>query len=227
MTTYNTLYETMNSVFSSMYVDTVALLPTIMLAAIIVMFGFAFGDLARKIVDRLIKKVRVDEALVATGIHTAIEKSGYKLNSGYFIGTLIKWFVITATFIVALDLLNLHVATEFMRSMVLGFLPNVIVATLILFGAIILAHVVEKAIVAATTAMSFKLPALLGKVAKYAILTFATLAVLNQLQIAAELVQMLFGALVFAVALAFGIAFGLGGKDAAGRAIDSLSHPKE
>lgn len=208
--------------FQSMWNELMVAAPSILFAIIIIIVGFIVGGFGKRLVMHLIEKLRIDEAINKTGAQSIVERAGYTLNTGVFLGTLVKWFVVTAFFVVALDAVNLHMATEFLRDMVLGYLPRVFVATVILFGAIILAHVVEKGVVAAGKAANFRASAFLGRFAKIAILTSAVLAALNQLQIATELVQMLFGGIVFALALALGLSFGLGGKETASRYIDSI-----
>ena len=201
--------------------------PSILFAIAILIVGFIVGGFGKKVVMHILEKLRVDEAIKKTGAQVIVERAGYTLNTGVFLGTLVKWFVVTVFFVVALDAVNLHMATEFLRDMVLGYLPRVFVATVILFGAIILAHVVEKGVVAAAKSARFHASEFLGRFAKIAILTSAVLAALSQLQIATALVEMLFGGIVFALALALGLAFGLGGKDAAARYIDSVVTSKK
>ena len=77
--------------------------------------------------------------------------------------------------------------------------------------------------VGSARAANFKSPDFLGRFAKYAILVFTGLAVLSQLDIAADLVEMLFAGMVFAISLALGLSFGLGGKEAAARYIESAT----
>lgn len=167
--------------------------------------------------------LKIDKALDAAGVDTLTERAGYKLNSGVFVGTLVKWFIIIVFFVAALDILNLNQATAFLSTVVLGYLPQVIVAVLILFGGFILASFMEKLVVAGVKATNVASPELLGKFARYAILIFTVLAALNQLAIAPELVQLLFAGLVFGCSLAFGLAFGLGGRDAAAEYLKKMS----
>ena len=141
-------------------------------------------------------------------------------------GTLVKWFVIIVFFVAALDILNLDQATAFLNGIVLSYLPQVIVAVLILFGGFILASVIEKVVVAAVKASSMGSASMLGRFSYFAIIMFTALAALNQLQIAPELVQLLFAGLVFGLALAFGLAFGLGGRDAAAHYLKHVTGAK-
>ena len=212
--------EVLQVSFQGMWLEVTALTPKLILAAIIILLGIITAAVLKKFVRTVADRLQIDAALAAAGLTTYTEKTGYSLNVGGFIGTLIKWFVLVLFFVVALDVLGLDEATTFLRDVVLGYLPNVIVATIILFGAIVIANAVSKSIRVAAEAARVQHALLLSKFAKVAIIIFAILAALNQLKIAPELVQMLFAGVVFALSLALGLAFGLGGKSTAAAYLD-------
>ena len=112
--------------------------------------------------------------------------------------------------------------TIFLQQVVLLYLPQVIVAVLILVLAAIVAEAAKNIIAGSARAAGAHSGNLAGTVAKYAIWTTAVLAVLNQLGVATEFVQTLFTGIVVAIALGFGLAFGLGGKEAAARTIERV-----
>lgn len=200
-----------------------SIIPQIVIALVVLIVGWIIANLLKKVVMSVFGTLKIDKALDAAGVDTLTERAGYKLNSGVFVGTLVKWFIIIVFFVAALDILNLNQATAFLSTVVLGYLPQVIVAVLILFGGFILASFMEKLVVAGVKATNVASPELLGKFARYAILIFTVLAALNQLAIAPELVQLLFAGLVFGCSLAFGLAFGLGGRDAAAEYLKKMS----
>lgn len=212
--------------FQALWVEVVAFLPQLVVALAILIAGWIIGGVLKRVVERISKTLKVNDLLAAAGADVLATRAGYKLNAGVFVGTLVKWFVIVVFFVAALDVLRLDQVTSFLSEVVLGYLPRVIVAVLILFGAVIVANVVEKSVEAAARAADFSAPAFLGNFARYAIIVFAVLAVLSQLQIAPRLVEMLFAGFVFAAALALGLSFGLGGRDAAGRYISNMTKSK-
>ena len=210
--------------FQTIWVEFISVLPQIVVALIILLAGWIIGGVLKSVVISVFKTLKIDAALDAAGVDHLTEKAGYKLNSGRFVGALVKWFVIIVFFVAALDILNLDQVTSFLSQIVLGYLPLVIVSVLILFGGFILASFVEKLVVAGGRATNFASSTLLSKFAYYAIIIFTVLAALNQLQIAPELVQMLFGGLVFGLSLAFGLAFGLGGREEAARYLRGMAN---
>jgi small-conductance mechanosensitive channel len=216
---FNTLGESTNSLWGAvtMYV------PSVLLALLVLIIGWIVAGMLKGAVMKFFKVFKLNEALDAAGLDTLTERAGHKLNAGYFMGTLVKWFVIAVFFVAALDILGLNQVTFFIRDVVLGYLPKVIVAVLILMVAMIVAKAASGAVAAAIRAGGTHQPVFFEKLTYYSIVTFAVLAALNQLEIAPELVQTLFMGVVFALALALGLSFGLGGKDAAARYIDDLT----
>lgn len=209
--------------FQSLWIEVVSFLPQIVIAILVLIVGWIIGAVLKHVVEKVFETLKVNQLLNSAGVDTLAERAGYKLKAGAFVGALVKWFVIVVFFVAALDVLNLDQVNEFFRNEVLNYLPRVIVAVLILFGAMIIANILHKSVEAAARAAGFAAAELLGNVARYAIILFAVLAALSQLQIAPNLVEMLFAGFVFAAALALGLAFGLGGKEAASRYIEKMS----
>ena len=209
--------------FQKMWIEITQFLPEILLALLMVLIGWMLGSILKAAVEKLFTSLNIDGALKAANVDDLVAKTGYKLKSGEFVGTLMKWFVIIVFFVVALDILRLDQVTIFFRDVVLGYLPKVIVAVLILLVATAIANVSGKSVTGAAKAAGFKAADLVGSLTRYAILVFAVLAAMNQLEIAPELVQTLFMGIVFATALATGLAFGLGGKNAASKYIESIT----
>ena len=213
--------------FQSLWVEIVAYMPQILIALLIIIFGWIVGGVLKRVIEKVFATLKINTLLNAAGADDLAQRAGYQLKAGAFVGALVKWFVIIVFFVAALDVLNLDQVTVFFRDVVLGYLPQVIVAVLILFGVMIIANIVDKTVSAGTRAAGFGAPELLGTFARYAIILFGILAIMSQLEIAPDLAQMLFAGLVFATSLAFGLAFGLGGRDAAGRYIDKMTKGRD
>lgn len=217
------LFGVIEMSFYSLWNDVLAYLPSVLIAIIVLIVGWILAGSLKVVIESVFTKLKVNDALDKAGVDTLAQKAGYKLKAGQFVGTLVKWFVILVFFVAALEILRLDQVTVFFREVVLGYLPQVIVSVLILLVSTIVANVASASVVAAARAADFKTAEMLGSVTRYAILVFAVLAVLNQLNIAQELVQTLFMGFVFAASLAFGLSFGLGGKDAAQKYIAEMT----
>ena len=217
------VFQTLEMSYRNLSNDVFSFLPELLLAVLILIVGWIIGAMLQGIVERLFKALKVYEALDAAGVDKLTERAGYPLKAGVFVGALVKWFVIIVFFVAALDILGLDQVTYFFRDVVLGYLPRVIVAVLILLVAAAVANVAAASVSGAARAAEFAAHELLGTITRYAIIFFAILAAMSQLEIAPELVQTLFMGIVFGASLAFGLAFGLGGKEAAARYINKMN----
>lgn len=217
------LFTTLEESFRGLWNDVLQFLPEILLAAVVVIIGWIIGGLLKGLIERIFTKLRVNEALDAAGVDKLTDRAGYKLKAGFFVGTLVKWFVILVFIVAALEILNLDQVNVFFRDVVLGYLPKVIVAVLILLIATVVANVASASVSAGSRAAGFGASDMLASLTRYAILVFAVLAAMSQLEIAPEMVQTLFTGIVFAAALATGLAFGLGGKEAAAKYVSEMT----
>lgn len=198
--------------------------PTLLIAVIIFAIGWILASLVEKLIETLFKSFKVDAALKSAGLEEVVERSGHKLNSGRFIGSLVKWFVIVVFLIASFDVLGLSQVNSFLKDVVLSYLPQVIVAVLVLMVSVVIAEAMQKLVVASAKAAHVRSAHLLGVTTKWAIWIFAILTALYHLGIAPALIQTVFMGVVVALALAVGLAFGLGGKDAAARALEKTIH---
>ncbi len=117
--------------------------------------------------------------------------------------------------VASLEVLGLTQVNTFLQQVVLLYLPRVIVAVLILLVAVVIASAMQRVVVGAAKAADIRSANFLGSVTKWSIWVFAVLMALFQLGIAAPFVQTLFTGVVVALSIGFGLAFGLGGQDAA------------
>jgi len=219
---YN-LFSSIEHSLVSLWIGVIQFLPQLIIALVVLVIGWIVGGFLGGLVRKLFRNFGIDEALDEAGLDNLSDKAGYAFRPGVFVGSLVKWFIILAFAVVALDILRLQEVTTFMREVVLGYLPQVFVAVLILFAAMLIANIAEKSLVAALRARGSSKPEMFGKIGRYLVIGFGIMAAMNQLQIADELVLTLFTGIVFALSLALGLAFGLGGKDAAGRYIDHVT----
>jgi hypothetical protein len=218
---FQNLSASINESFSGLLDGMIIFLPKLIVSILIIIVGWLIGALISKAVNQLVKALRVDKALEAAGAKELVRKGGFELNSGVFIGELIKWFVIVVSFVTVFDIMGLEDVNIVMRGL-LSYIPQVISAVLILLVAAVVAPALQKTVVASAKAAGFASASLLGAITKWSIWGFGFLAALFQLNIAATFIQTLFTGLIVALSLGLGISFGLGGKEAAKDCIDNL-----
>lgn len=219
---FTTWADVLSQSFQSLFYGLVTFIPNLVVAIVIFVVGWLVGVGLGRVVTQIVNSLRVDQALRSTGIESVLSRAGFELSSGKFLGFLVEWFFIIVFLVAALDVLHLTTVNLFISEIVLGYLPQVIVAVLILLVAAVVADAAERIVIGSAKAASIRSAGFLGKVARYAIWIFAFLAALAQLNVATAFVQTLFTGIVIAVSLALGLAFGLGGQASAARYLDRL-----
>ncbi len=189
-------------------------LPKLVAALVFVILGWVFGGAVGRVIAELIRSVKVDELLAKAGVSKFLARGGYQLNSGAFIGWLAKLFFIIIFLVAALNILGLTQVNMFLLQ-VLAYIPQVVVAMMILFVASFASDVLSGMVAGATKAVGSHVAHLLGSITRWAIWMFAIIIALSHLGIAPQYMYILFTGMVAMLALAGGLAFGLGGKEAA------------
>lgn len=208
--------------FTGLFYGLITFIPNLVVAILIFIVGWLVGAGLGRVVKQVVDALRVDHALRSTGIERVLSRAGFSLSIGKFLGMLVEWFFIAVFLVASLQVLGLTQVNAFLMTVVLGYLPQVIVAVLILLVAAVVAEAAQRVVTGSARAASLDSAGFLGKVARYSIWVFAILAALAQLNVATAFVQTLFTGIVIAVSLAVGLAFGLGGQGAAARYIERL-----
>jgi hypothetical protein len=206
--------------FSVMLANTINFIPSLVFAIVIFVVGWFIGAFLGKVVAQAVSAIKVDQALRSAGVGEVVSRAGYTLNSGAFLGELVKWFVIIVFLMWALQVLMLTPVTLFLQQVVIGFLPQVIVAVLIVLIGAVIAELMQNVVTGAARAAGIRSAGVAGALARWSIWIFAIAIALSQLGIGAQYFQTLFMGIVVALAIAFGLAFGLGGQEAAARFIE-------
>ena len=208
--------------FQEVWTNFAIFIPKFIVAAIIFVIGWMVGAILGRLVAQVVAALKIDNALKSAGLDEIAERGGFKLSAGGFLGGLVKWFIIIVFLVASLDVLGLSQVNLFLQNVVLLYLPQVIVAVLILLLSVVIAEFVRDVIIGAARTAGIGGANFLGNTAKWAIWIFAFLAALGQLGVAAAFLQTLFAGVVIALSLAFGLAFGLGGQETAARSLDKL-----
>jgi len=218
----NTWGEILTLSFQNLWVGVVNFVPNLVIAIIILILGWLVGVLIGRAIGQVFKSLKIDDALRRAGFESFVRRGGINLDSGAFVGDIVKWFVIVIFLVAALDVLGLSQVNFFLQDVVLSYLPRVLAAALVLLVAGVIGDATGRIVVTAAKTAGLDSSHFVGAVAKWAIWVFAILVALSQLGIAATFSQTLFTGVVIAISLALGLSFGLGGQDAASRFIEKL-----
>lgn len=218
-----TFSQVVQSSLYDLYFRAVGILPNIAGAIIVVLVGFIIAPILGGIVKKIIDLTKVDSLAESTGLFDVMRGYFKKPSISVFFGKIVKWFFIIAFFMAAAEIMNWNQITEFLNQVIL-YIPNVFIASAILIIGLLAGNFVEEVVVRGIKGSNapVKHPEALGRIAKYALITFAMSATLIQLNIAKSLIEIIFAGVVLALALAFG----LGGKDKAAQLIDYLDGSK-
>ena len=206
--------------FINLFYGMMSFVPNLLFAVIIFVVGLFVGAVLGRVVAQVIKAMRVDNALRVAGVGDVVARAGYALDSGAFVGALVKWFVVVVFLLASLEVIGLTQVTMFLDQIVLFYLPQVIVAAIILLAGAMLAQLTQNLVTGSARAAGILSATFVGTVARWSIWIISILAALSQLGVAPTILQTLFTGVVVALALAFGLAFGLGGQEVAARILE-------
>ncbi len=222
------LLQTWGEVFSGSLINLwygfMGFVPSLIVALIIFIVGWIVASVVGKAISQVLTAMKLDKLFQSAGADELLHKAGMKLSVGGFFGGLVKWFVIVVFLMTSLEIMGLTQVNDFLREAVLFYLPKVIIASLVLVIATVIADTMKKLVTGSAKAANVASANMLGSITHYAIWIFAFIIALSELGIAATFMQILFTGLIAGLALAFGLAFGLGGKEAAARSIDKVSN---
>ena len=213
--------EVVTASLQALWAGFIEFLPSLLGAIIVFIIGWIIATLLGKLAAQIIRALRIDQILEKMGFKRNLEKANLKLDSGKFFGELVRWFFIIVFLTATTDILGLYEVTIFLRRVLL-YIPQIIVAVLILLIAVLVANFLQRLVKASVEAAGLKSANFLGAVTKWAILVFALLAALLQLGIVPALIETLFTGFIAALAISLGLSFGLGGKEMAAETISKL-----
>lgn len=197
--------------------------PMLIIAIIIFIVGWILGAVVSKAIEHVLNALKINSLFRGVGAEALLAKAGFKLRVGRFVGEVIKWFVVIVFLMTALEIVGLDQVNEFLGNVVLGYLPQVIIAAFIIILATLISDAISHIVEGSAKAMNVKSAQMAGTIAKWAIWIFAIIIALSELGIAPAFMQILFTGIVAMLAVAGGLAFGLGGKDHAGKVLDRVS----
>lgn len=214
-------YVVQDSIYS-LYDRVIQFLPNMIAAIIVLLLGWIIGIFLGNLLKRALISIGIDGLGDQLGLKQLSERSGRSIKISNIVQWVIKWFFILATIIAAADILGLSDITDFFYTDVLGYAGHVVIAMAIVLLGIIAANFLGDVIKGTVKAGGFEMGNMLGSLTRWAIIAFAAIAALSELQIAQAFLLDLFRAVIAMLAIAGGLAFGLGGKGHAEKVLDHV-----
>jgi len=207
-----TLAETSYQALINLWNGFVMFIPTLLGGIILFLVGLVIGNGLGQGIEKIIDLIKLDKALEKAGLKNLLDRADLKLNTGYFFGQIVKWLIILSFLIAACNVWGLTAVGEFIQNIV-SYIPKVIVALLILIVSIILGEYISRFIRASLATAGLQFKNFISSVSRWIVIIFGILTALQQVNIASYLSNTIITGIVAFLAIAGGLAFGLGGKE--------------
>ncbi len=204
---------------SNILTNILSYIPTILAAFIVFIVGVILAGWLKVITVKLLETIKLSAIVKKSGFEPFLEKAEIKIKIEEILGGIVKWLVILVFFVTTVNILGLTTVSLVLNNL-LGYLPRIISAVLVLTVGVLLAGLVESVVKGALAQVDLKTARLLGKISSYLVVIFVTLAAINELQVAQSFVNTLFMGFIGMMALGFGLAIGLGAKDLVAKILD-------
>ncbi len=202
-------------------------LPKIIGAILILLVGWIIAKLIKKAIVKILQIIKLNTLSEKVGIEKFLKEGGLKKTAVDLIGSLFYWIIMLTVILAVLNSLQLNSAKELFNSIIL-FIPNIIVSLIILLFGLYAAKFISSVLSSSLKNMKDEAAGLIEKIAYYAIVIFTVFLVLGQLKIAQSIITNAFILAFGGICLAFGLAFGLGGKESAAEVLKNIkSQQKE
>lgn len=202
--------ETVNSVLS----DILAWLPNLGVALLLLLAGWIVGRVIQAILAGLLRRIGLDRLAQRAGASEMLDRLGLGSSTVDVLARLVFWLILLVFLLAATESLGLQGVVETLGGLV-GFLPSVLAAALILLFGGLLARLVGEALGALAEQSGVQAGAALGSLVRYALLAFVVILSLQQLGVETSLLTTTTVALIGGAALALAVAFGFGSRDIA------------
>lgn len=209
----NVLINTLNNSVATI----ISFIPLFLSGFIILLIGIIASTFVRQIVREGLRIIKFESFLKKYGVPESKETADWST----ILSEIARWFLIIVFLVPAAQVWGLGRFVDVLNNLLL-YLPNVFIAVLLLLVGFVVSKLVYDLLMASLRGLSRESAKSISMVGRWAVLVFVFLIVLNQLGIASDLIQILFSGIVAMVAIAGGLAFGLGGKDAAREVIEKL-----
>lgn len=204
----NSLIVAANSILLSI----VSFIPTLLGALVVFLIGLLLANWTKTLVVKLLNLLGLTNLLSKSGVKQFLENADIRDKVEMVVGELVRYLIILVFAVASINLLGLATVTNVLNGL-LGYLPHIFSAVLIFVAGVILAGFLEKVIKGSLGGFDIRLSRLTAKLVSYLVVIFSTLAAISELGIAKNLIDTLFVGFVGMLALALGLAFGLGSKD--------------
>ena len=201
-------------------------LPKFFAALLLIVVALVVAKLAQSLTEKILTIVGVNKLTKNKQVAKTLKVAEVSIDIVSITARFVFWVVIVIFALTIADVLGLTAMRDVIRELI-GYLPNVLAGAIVLTVTIAGARIVRDVVAASLLRMRLDYARSVAAVAYYVLVIFGTLMALDQLGFDTTILSTNITVIVGGFALAFAIAFGLGGKDVASRMIEDIySHFK-
>ena len=196
-------------------------LVNVLLVVIILIIGWIIAKIIKTLVTKLLRAIKLDQLSDRIDLDNILAKGGISYSLSELIGVICYWLALLITFVIAINAIGLTVAADILNRIVL-YVPNIIAAVFILILGMFVATLLSSIVKTAANNAGVSQAKLLGKVVEVVVIIFAVAISLEQLGIAAKIIELTISIILASLGLSVALAFGLGCRDLAAKFISDL-----
>lgn len=207
---------------TSFWTQLASFIPQLLAALLLLFIGWILANLARTGVIKLLDLLRFDNLADKTGIEAFLKQGHIDISLSRVLANLVYWVIIFIVIVTVANSLGLHLVAELFNKIVL-YIPNVIVAILVLVFGILIARIINRLVFAYLNNIGVQGALTISTLSEYAVIIFVVFVALEQLEIGTTLLTAAFQIGFGAIGLALALAFGLGGREWAAGVIKRMT----
>lgn len=212
------MWSEIQNALESYFQSTARSIPSIINAIIILFIGWLMAIVMKWLVFKLSHALGIDRLAQKSGVHRFLEKRGIKKGFSGLASSLFFWMIILIVLVKFFNLLGLEIVSDLLNQFLL-FIPNVLIASVLIIFGFYLAEFVSSLVVGTLEDGSFENPELIGRMVFYCIGFFTIAIALIQIGIGETIITNVVSIFFGSIGLAFALAFGLGGKEWAAKVL--------
>ena len=207
--------------FQNLWQGFLGFIPSLLAAILVFVIGWFIACGIGRLIAEILIRLKFNSLFKSTGWKESLEKAEFKVDPAGFIGAICKWVLAIVFLLASVEILGLSQFAGFLEK-VIAWLPNLVVAAAIFVVSVIIADFLEKIVKAWVRKMGIEQVKLIGAIIRWSVYVFAALAILLQLGITSTIITSVVYGIIGTLTLAIGLSFGLGGKEAASKAISAI-----
>ena len=204
--------QSLLSAWGNLSIRFLTFLPVFLGAILVFVVGTLIAGWLSKLIERILRTVKFSDLTKTAGLDAFLKRADISLDTTELISAAIKWFILLVFFVASVNILGLTAITAVLNNLV-GYIPRVVSAALIIAVGVFVANIVEGLVRGALATVDHGHAKPLAKFARWLVMVVVVLAAVNEMRIAQVLVETFFKGLTWTVTLAIGLAVGLGSKD--------------